>query len=64
MASKADCQAQQLEANLQETVRALEHRVSRGAASEKEVRRQLASTEQQLQAQQRERQLRMSMAAQ
>ena len=51
MASKADCQAQQLAANLQEKVHAVEHRVSKSAASEKEVRRQLASTEQQLQAQ-------------
>ena len=51
MASKADCQAQQLEANLQEKVRTMEHRASKGAASEKEVRRQLATMEQQLQAQ-------------
>ena len=51
MASKADCQAQQLEAILQEKVRAVEHCASQGAVSEKEVRRQLATMEQQLQAQ-------------
>lgn len=48
VASKADCQAQQLEANLQQQIHAVEHRVSKGAASEKEVRHQLVTMDAQL----------------